>query len=80
MASLSIGGSAAPHTQSLPAFPPNLGSAFSTPQSPAKAFPPLTTPNQSTAFSSLGVLSSQLPGTVYTALFCPVQKACVLGK
>lgn len=66
MASLSIGGSAAPHTQSLPAFPPNLGSAFSTPQSPAKAFPPLTTPNQSTAFSSLGVLSSQLPGGLGT--------------
>lgn len=66
MASLNIGGSAAPHTQSLPAFPPNLGSAFSTPQSPAKAFPPLTTPNQSTAFSSLGVLSSQLPGGLGT--------------
>ncbi|KAM9302308.1 CCR4-NOT transcription complex subunit 1 [Gastrophryne carolinensis] len=66
MASLSIGGSAAPHTQSLPAFPPNLGSAFSTPQSPAKAFPPLTTPNQSTAFSGLGGLSSQLPGGLGT--------------
>ncbi|PIO34363.1 hypothetical protein AB205_0070670 [Aquarana catesbeiana] len=66
MASLSIGGSAAPHTQSLPAFPPNLGSAFSTPQSPAKAFPPLTTPNQSTAFSGLSGLSSQLPGGLGT--------------
>ncbi|KAM4720886.1 CCR4-NOT transcription complex subunit 1 isoform 2-T2 [Rhinophrynus dorsalis] len=66
MASLSIGGSAAPHTQSMPAFPPNLGSAFSTPQSPAKAFPPLTTPNQSTAFSGLGGLSSQLPGGLGT--------------
>ncbi|CAN2389296.1 CCR4-NOT transcription complex subunit [Pristimantis euphronides] len=66
MASLGIGGSAAPHTQSLPAFPPNLGSAFSTPQSPAKAFPPLTTPNQSTAFSGLGGIASQLPGGLST--------------
>lgn len=62
MASLSIGGSAAPHTQSMQGFPPNLGSAFSTPQSPAKAFPPLSTPNQTTAFSGIGGLSSQLPG------------------
>nr|XP_033796481.1 CCR4-NOT transcription complex subunit 1 isoform X3 [Geotrypetes seraphini] len=62
MASLSIGSSAVPHTQSMPAFPPNLGSAFSTPQSPAKAFPPLSTPNQMTAFSGIGGLSSQLPG------------------
>ncbi|KAM6177245.1 CCR4-NOT transcription complex subunit 1 isoform 3-T3 [Erethizon dorsatum] len=61
MASLSIGGSAAPPTQSMQGFPPNLGSAFSTPQSPAKAFPPLSTPNQTTAFSGIGGLSSQLP-------------------
>ncbi|XP_037672112.1 CCR4-NOT transcription complex subunit 1 isoform X3 [Choloepus didactylus] len=61
MASLNIGGSAAPHTQSMQGFPPNLGSAFSTPQSPAKAFPPLSTPNQTTAFSGIGGLSSQLP-------------------
>ncbi|XP_006878786.1 PREDICTED: CCR4-NOT transcription complex subunit 1 isoform X2 [Elephantulus edwardii] len=61
MASLSISGSAAPHTQSMQGFPPNLGSAFSTPQSPAKAFPPLSTPNQTTAFSGIGGLSSQLP-------------------
>ncbi|XP_053558399.1 CCR4-NOT transcription complex subunit 1 [Bombina bombina] len=66
MASLSIGGSAAPHTQSMPAFPPNLGSAFSTPQSPAKAFPPLTAPNQSTTFTGIGGLSSQLPGGLGT--------------
>ncbi|XP_057349534.1 CCR4-NOT transcription complex subunit 1 isoform X10 [Manis pentadactyla] len=66
MASLSIGGSAAPHTQSMQGFPPNLGSAFSTPQSPAKAFPPLTTPNQTTAFSGIGGLSSQLPGGLGT--------------
>ncbi|XP_069918073.1 CCR4-NOT transcription complex subunit 1 isoform X8 [Oryctolagus cuniculus] len=66
MASLSIGGSAAPHTQSMQGFPPNLGSAFSTPQSPAKAFPPLSTPNQTTAFSGIGGLSSQLPGGLGT--------------
>uniref|UniRef100_A0A8C5QAP2 CCR4-NOT transcription complex subunit 1 n=1 Tax=Leptobrachium leishanense TaxID=445787 RepID=A0A8C5QAP2_9ANUR len=66
MASLSIGGSA-PHTQSMPSFPPNLGSAFSTPQSPAKAFPPLPTPNQSSAFSGLGGLSTQLPGGLGTS-------------
>lgn len=64
MASLSLGGSAAPHTQSMQGFPPNLGSAFSTPQSPAKAFPPLSTQNQTTGFSGIGGLSSQLPGTV----------------
>lgn len=63
MASLSLGGSAAPHTQSMQGFPPNLGSAFSTPQSPAKAFPPLSTQNQTTGFSGIGGLSSQLPGT-----------------
>ncbi|XP_044290270.1 CCR4-NOT transcription complex subunit 1 isoform X3 [Varanus komodoensis] len=61
MASLSLGGSAAPHTQSMPGFPPNLSSAFSTPQSPAKAFPPLSTQNQNTPFSGIGGLSSQLP-------------------
>ncbi|KAM7146936.1 CCR4-NOT transcription complex subunit 1 isoform 5-T5 [Macrochelys suwanniensis] len=61
MASLSLGGSAVPHTQSMQGFPPNLGSAFSTPQSPAKAFPPLSTQNQTTAFSGIGGLSSQLP-------------------
>ncbi|CAH2323826.1 CCR4-NOT transcription complex subunit 1 isoform X9 [Pelobates cultripes] len=66
MASLSIGGSA-PHTQSMPSFPPNLGSTFSTPQSPAKAFPPLPAPNQSSAFSGLGSLSSQLPGGLGTS-------------
>lgn len=72
MASLSIGGSAAPHTQSMQGFPPNLGSAFSTPQSPAKAFPPLSTPNQTTAFSGIGGLSSQLPGKgwVGTQVIC----------
>lgn len=67
MASLSLGGSAAPHTQSMQGFPPNLGSAFSTPQSPAKAFPPLSTQNQTTGFSGIGGLSSQLPGTAIWA-------------
>uniref|UniRef100_A0A8D2LE11 CCR4-NOT transcription complex subunit 1 n=1 Tax=Varanus komodoensis TaxID=61221 RepID=A0A8D2LE11_VARKO len=66
MASLSLGGSAAPHTQSMPGFPPNLSSAFSTPQSPAKAFPPLSTQNQNTPFSGIGGLSSQLPGGLTT--------------
>ncbi|KAM6064723.1 CCR4-NOT transcription complex subunit 1 isoform 8-T8 [Theristicus caerulescens] len=61
MASLSLGSSAAPHTQSMQGFPPNLSSAFSTPQSPAKAFPPLSTQNQTTGFSGIGGLSSQLP-------------------
>lgn len=71
MASLSLGGSAAPHTQSMQGFPPNLGSAFSTPQSPAKAFPPLSTQNQTTGFSGIGGLSSQLPGTaIWPGEFC----------
>ncbi|XP_065272747.1 CCR4-NOT transcription complex subunit 1 [Emys orbicularis] len=66
MASLSLGGSAVPHTPSMQGFPPNLGSAFSTPQSPAKVFPPLSTQNQTTAFSGIGGLSSQLPGGLTT--------------
>ncbi|KAM6430757.1 CCR4-NOT transcription complex subunit 1 isoform 1-T2 [Liasis olivaceus] len=61
MASLSLGGPTVPHTQSVPGFPPNLSSAFSTPQSPAKAFPPLSAQNQNTPFSGIGGLSSQLP-------------------
>ncbi|XP_058011019.1 CCR4-NOT transcription complex subunit 1 isoform X2 [Ahaetulla prasina] len=66
MASLSLGGPTVPHTQSVPGFPPNLSSAFSTPQSPAKAFPPLSTQNQNTPFSGIGGLSSQLPGGLTT--------------
>ncbi|XP_078524738.1 CCR4-NOT transcription complex subunit 1 isoform X6 [Lissotriton helveticus] len=66
MASLSIGSTTAPHTQSLPAFPPNLGSAFSTPQSPAKAFPSLSTQSQGTGFSGIGNLPTQLPGGLGT--------------
>ncbi|KAM6430759.1 CCR4-NOT transcription complex subunit 1 isoform 2-T3 [Liasis olivaceus] len=66
MASLSLGGPTVPHTQSVPGFPPNLSSAFSTPQSPAKAFPPLSAQNQNTPFSGIGGLSSQLPGGLTT--------------
>ncbi|MGH0142292.1 UNVERIFIED_CONTAM: hypothetical protein FKN15_002874 [Acipenser sinensis] len=61
MASLNISGSAASHTQSMQGFPTNLSSAFSNPQSPAKAFPALTNPSQTTPFSGIGGLSSQLP-------------------
>ncbi|XP_015223978.1 CCR4-NOT transcription complex subunit 1 isoform X4 [Lepisosteus oculatus] len=63
MGSLTIGGSAASHTQSMQGFP-NLSSAFSNPQSPAKAFPALTNPSQSTPFGGIGGLSSQLPGSL----------------
>ncbi|XP_067853724.1 CCR4-NOT transcription complex subunit 1 isoform X1 [Heptranchias perlo] len=66
MASLTIGGSAASHTPSMQGFPPNLSSAFNTPQSPAKAFPPLSTPNQTTPFSGISGLPSQLPGGLGT--------------
>ncbi|RXM33061.1 CCR4-NOT transcription complex subunit 1 [Acipenser ruthenus] len=64
MASLNISGSAASHTQSMQGFPTNLSSAFSNPQSPAKAFPALTNPSQTTPFSGIGGLSSQLPGSL----------------
>ncbi|KAF5897986.1 CCR4-NOT transcription complex subunit 1 isoform X1 [Clarias magur] len=62
MGSLNLGGSATSHTQNMQGFPTPLSSAFSNPQSPAKAFPPLTNPNPSTAFAGIGSLSSQLPG------------------
>ncbi|KAG9271952.1 CCR4-NOT transcription complex subunit 1 isoform X3 [Astyanax mexicanus] len=62
MGSLSLGSSAPSHSQNMQGFPTPLGSAFSNPQSPAKAFPPLTNPNPSTAFGSISGLSSQLPG------------------
>ncbi|XP_036424077.1 CCR4-NOT transcription complex subunit 1 isoform X5 [Colossoma macropomum] len=62
MGSLNLGSSAASHTQNMQGFPTPLGSAFSNPQSPAKAFPPLTNPNPSTAFGGISGLSSQLPG------------------
>ncbi|XP_063752670.1 CCR4-NOT transcription complex subunit 1 isoform X6 [Eleginops maclovinus] len=62
MGSLNLGGTATSHTQSMQGFPTSLSSAFSNPQSPAKAFPPLTNPNPSTPFGGIGSLSSQLPG------------------
>ncbi|XP_017329930.2 CCR4-NOT transcription complex subunit 1 isoform X1 [Ictalurus punctatus] len=62
MGSLNLGGTATSHTQSMQGFPTPLSSAFSNPQSPAKAFPPLTNPNPSTAFGGISSLSSQLPG------------------
>ncbi|XP_033997032.1 CCR4-NOT transcription complex subunit 1 isoform X4 [Trematomus bernacchii] len=63
MGSLNLGGTATAHTQSMQGFPTSLSSAFSNPQSPAKAFPPLTNPNPnpSTPFGGIGSLSSQLP-------------------
>ncbi|XP_066506128.1 CCR4-NOT transcription complex subunit 1 isoform X2 [Hoplias malabaricus] len=62
MSSLNLGSSATSHTQNMQGFPPPLSSAFSNPQSPAKAFPPLTNPNPSTPFGGISGLSSQLPG------------------
>ncbi|CAL8235519.1 unnamed protein product [Boreogadus saida] len=62
MGSLNLGGSTTSHTQNMQGFPSSLSSAFSNPQSPAKAFPPLTNPNPSTPFGGIGSLSSQLPG------------------
>ncbi|XP_035520453.1 CCR4-NOT transcription complex subunit 1 isoform X6 [Morone saxatilis] len=62
MGSLTLGGTATSHTQSMQGFPTSLSSAFSNPQSPAKAFPPLSNPNPSTPFGGIGSLSSQLPG------------------
>ncbi|XP_028263293.1 CCR4-NOT transcription complex subunit 1 isoform X4 [Parambassis ranga] len=61
MSSLNLGGTATSHTQSMQGFP-SLSSAFSNPQSPAKAFPPLPNPNPSTPFGGIGSLTSQLPG------------------
>ncbi|XP_070762790.1 CCR4-NOT transcription complex subunit 1 [Enoplosus armatus] len=61
MGSLNLGGTATSHTQSMQGFPTSLSSAFSNPQSPAKAFPPLSNPNPSTPFGGIGSLSSQLP-------------------
>ncbi|XP_010881781.1 CCR4-NOT transcription complex subunit 1 isoform X12 [Esox lucius] len=66
MGSLTLSSSAPSHTQNMPGFPTPLGSAFSNPQSPAKAFPPLSNPNPSTPFGGIGSLSSQLgnPGSL----------------
>ncbi|XP_047451438.1 CCR4-NOT transcription complex subunit 1 isoform X3 [Mugil cephalus] len=62
MGSLNLGGTAPSHTPSMQGFPTSLSSAFSNPQSPAKAFPPLSNPNPSTPFGGIGSLASQLPG------------------
>ncbi|CAN9499475.1 unnamed protein product [Ophioblennius macclurei] len=62
MGSLNLGGTATSHTQSMQGFPTSLSSAFSNPQSPAKAFPTLSNPNSSTPFGGIGSLTSQLPG------------------
>ncbi|XP_022061860.1 CCR4-NOT transcription complex subunit 1 isoform X11 [Acanthochromis polyacanthus] len=62
MSSLNLGGTVTSHTQSMQGFPTSLSSAFSNPQSPAKAFPPLSNPNPSTPFGGIGSLTSQLPG------------------
>ncbi|XP_051917909.1 CCR4-NOT transcription complex subunit 1 isoform X9 [Hippocampus zosterae] len=62
MGSLNLGGTATSHTQSMQGFPTSLSSAFNNPQSPAKAFPPLSNTNPSTPFGGIGSLSSQLPG------------------
>ncbi|XP_019750805.1 CCR4-NOT transcription complex subunit 1 isoform X5 [Hippocampus comes] len=62
MGSLNLGGTASSHTQSMQGFPTSLSSAFNNPQSPAKAFPPLSNTNPSTPFGGIGSLSSQLPG------------------
>lgn len=62
MGSLNLGGTATSHTQNMPGFPTSLSSAFSNPQSPAKAFPALSNPNPSTPFGGIGSLSSQLSG------------------
>ncbi|XP_033490613.2 CCR4-NOT transcription complex subunit 1 isoform X8 [Epinephelus fuscoguttatus] len=68
MGSLNLGGTATSHTQSMQGFPTSLSSAFSNPQSPAKAFPPLSNPNPSTPFGGIGSLSSQLPGPLGTGI------------
>lgn len=65
MGSLNLGGTAASHN---PGFPTSLSSAFSNPQSPAKAFPALSNPNPSTPFGGIGSLSTQLSGTEPGAL------------
>ncbi len=64
--SLGLGVTSTSHTPSMQVFPSLQGSAFSNPQSPAKAFPNLPNPNSSNAFP--GINSSQLPGTSETSM------------
>lgn len=78
MGSLNLGGTATSHTQSMQGFPTPLSSAFSNPQSPAKAFPPLTNPNPSTAFGGISSLSSQLPG--YTFIMLTINIVLILQR
>ncbi|ROL51636.1 CCR4-NOT transcription complex subunit 1 [Anabarilius grahami] len=68
MGSLSLGVSSTSHTPSMQGFPSLQGSAFSNPQSPAKAFSNLPNPNPSTAFPGINPLSSQLQGPLSTSL------------
>ncbi|XP_029687920.1 CCR4-NOT transcription complex subunit 1 isoform X2 [Takifugu rubripes] len=65
MGSLNLGGTAASHN---PGFPTSLSSAFSNPQSPAKAFPALSNPNPSTPFGGIGSLSTQLSGPLSSGI------------
>ncbi|XP_028814692.1 CCR4-NOT transcription complex subunit 1 isoform X4 [Denticeps clupeoides] len=66
MSSLNLGTSATSHTQSIQGFPNPLGPAFSNPQSPAKAFPPLLNQNTSASFGT-SPLSAQISGTLGTS-------------
>ncbi|XP_056106928.1 CCR4-NOT transcription complex subunit 1 isoform X7 [Rhinichthys klamathensis goyatoka] len=68
MGSLSLGVSSTSHTPSMQGFPNLQGSAFSNPQSPAKAFSNLPNPNPSTAFPGINPLSSQLQGPLSSSL------------
>uniref|UniRef100_A0A671N2T8 CCR4-NOT transcription complex subunit 1 n=1 Tax=Sinocyclocheilus anshuiensis TaxID=1608454 RepID=A0A671N2T8_9TELE len=68
MGSLSLGVSSTSHTPSMQGFPSLQGSAFSNPQSPAKAFSNLPNPNPSTAFPGINPLSSQLQGPLSSSL------------
>ncbi|KAM9815706.1 CCR4-NOT transcription complex subunit 1 isoform 3-T3 [Syngnathus typhle] len=68
MGALNLGSTATSHTQSMQGFPTSLSSAFSNPQSPAKAFPPLSNTNPSTPFGGIGSLSSQLPGPLSSGI------------
>lgn len=77
MGSLNLGGTAPSHN---PGFPTSLSSAFSNPQSPAKAFPALSNPNPSTPFGGIGSLSTQLSGTEPGALALPGESGMAESK
>uniref|UniRef100_A0A3B3REG1 CCR4-NOT transcription complex subunit 1 n=1 Tax=Paramormyrops kingsleyae TaxID=1676925 RepID=A0A3B3REG1_9TELE len=65
MSSLSLGTSSTSLTQSMQAFPTPLVPAFSTPQSPVKAFPSISSPSPATPFVGIASLA-QLPGSLGT--------------